>query len=588
MSTSAAPLPVEPLQLVRPARRFVPADLNVEDWPSLEALYRSLQQRPLDTLEQLKAWLADADELRRALQEEMAWRYIRMTCDTQDARAVEAYRSFVEHVSPRTAPEEHQLNERFAASPALSAFEAQGPAERLYARRVKAAIDIFRPENVALQSQIDLKAQEYGALSGAQTITHDGHTLTLQQASAYLERTDRAVREQVWLKIAERRRADLEALESLFDSLRGLRHQVALNAGYASYTDYRFAELARFDYGRAECSAFHDAIAGAITPLYAELNAVRARRLRLDTLRPWDLAVDPFGDRPLHPFGSDDELVEKSVRLYHGLRPELGQMVATLRSMGHLDLGSRVGKAPGGYNYPLLETGAPFIFMNAVGTQSDLTTMVHELGHAIHSFLTRDLTLSAYQDCPSEVAELASMASELISMDRWGLFYGDAADLRRAQLNQILRTLTILPWIATVDAFQTWVYDHPQHSRAEREATWLQLHRRFFGESVDWSGLDHERAYQWHRQLHIFELPFYYIEYGIAQLGALQVWRRVKQDPTTGLEAYLSALRLGYTRPIPEIYATAGVRFDFSAEMLADLVGFVKAELTALGYFDPA
>ncbi len=259
-------------------------------------------------------------------------------------------------------------------------------------------------------------------------------------------------------------------------------------------------------------------------------------------------------------------------------------MVATLDNLGHLDLGSRVGKAPGGYNYPLHETGVPFIFMNAVGTQSDLTTMVHECGHAIHSILTRDLPLGSFKNVPSEIAELASMGSELITMDHWDQFYHDSQELRRARIQQILRSITILPWIATVDAFQTWIYDHPTHTRAERQAQWLALHARFFGETVDWTGLDAQRAYQWHRQLHIFEVPFYYIEYGIAQLGALQVWQNYKRDPQAGLSNFLRGLSLGYTRPIGQVYEAAGVRFDFSPAMLRSLVQFVREQLHAEGF----
>jgi oligoendopeptidase F len=579
VSHAAAP-PLAPY-----ARRFVPTSLSGESWPPIQAIYDELLSRPLTTLEALVAWIADADELHRVLQEDLGWRYIRMTRNTQDEAAVAAYRSFVEQISPQVAPLDHTLNERFVASKHRAAFEALGSAERLYSRRVSAAIEIFRQENVALQSQIDVKAQGYGALSAAQTIDYDSKTLTLQQTAPYLERTDRAEREQVWRLVAARREADRSTLDTLFDELRDLRVQMAQNAGFASFTDFRYAELARFDYGRAECEAFCEAIATSLTPLYTELNAVRQRRLGLDSLRPWDLSVDPFGETPLHPFATDAELISRTEGIYDRLSPELGSLVRTLSTMGHLDLGSRIGKAPGGYNYPLLETGVPFIFMNAVGTQSDLTTMVHEVGHAIHSLTIRDLPLAAYQDCPSEVAELASMSSELITMDYWDAFYSDTADLRRAQLNQILRTLTILPWIATVDRFQTWVYDHPKHTAAERADKFAELHTHFFGYSVDWSGLEPERAYQWHRQLHIFELPFYYIEYGIAQLGALQVWRAVKQDPDQGLADYLAALRLGYTQPIPEIYARAGARFDFSAEMLDQLVSFVRGELDQLGYF---
>jgi oligoendopeptidase F len=264
------------------------------------------------------------------------------------------------------------------------------------------------------------------------------------------------------------------------------------------------------------------------------------------------------------------------------LKPELGQVIATMHEMQHLDLDSRRGKAPGGYNYPLNETGVPFIFMNAAGLHDDLVTMVHEAGHAVHSFVTRDLAYNFYKDFPSEVAELASMGMEMLSMDHWDVFYQNEEDLRRARKQQLLRSVTLLPWIATVDAFQFWLYDNPGHAPAQREDAFVQLYRRFHGNVVDYSGIEDYLRNHWQKQLHIFELPFYYIEYGIAQLGALQVWKNYREDRQKGLEMYLQGLRMGFTRPLGELYAAAGIRFDFSATMIQELVDMVLAEYKRL------
>ncbi len=579
---NATPAP-EVLHLAKRPRRFLPTQYTVTQWEELAPWYAQLVQAPLESQAEFMTWLHAVDELHAVLQEDLGWRYIRMTCNTQDDAAVKRYQYFLEHISPKASVEDIKLTRKFYDSPYRHELKAE--AYQIFSRLAAKDIELFRDENVPVISKIDMKAQEYGALNAAQTVTYDGRKLTMQQAGAYLESNDRSVREAVWHLMSQRQAEDRDKLEALFDELVQLRTQVAQNAGFESYTDYKFKELGRFDYTKQDCLHFHEAIEKAMLPMYGELLENRRVRLQIDTVRPWDLNVDPYGREPLKPFADERALTEKTIGLFSRLKPELAAMVNTLHTLGHLDLGSRVGKAPGGYNYPLHETGIPFIFMNAVGTQSDLTTMVHECGHAVHSFLTRDLELAAFASVPSEVAELASMSMELITMDYWDEFYTDATHLRRAKIQQILRTLTILPWIATIDAFQMWVYDNAGHTREQRREAWLRIHKRFFGEYTDWDGLEEDRAYRWHRQLHLFEVPFYYIEYGMAQLGALQVWRNYRQNPDTGIEKFLAGLKLGYTQPISKVYETAGIRFDFSAALLNDLLGFVHSELDKLGFY---
>jgi oligoendopeptidase F len=299
-------------------------------------------------------------------------------------------------------------------------------------------------------------------------------------------------------------------------------------------------------------------------------------------LRPWDVDVDPDGKEPLKPFEGGDALTQGTIDAFDAIRPTYAELIKTMREIGHLDLDSRPGKMPGGYNYPLYETGVPFIFMNAVGSQGDLVTMFHEGGHAIQSHLDHTLELTSFKGLPSEVAELASMSMELISMDQWHLFYPNEDDLVRAKQDQLKKILNILPWIAQVDAFQHWVYQNFDAGIEKRNETWLALSKQFGTGLTDWTGLEKFRPTSWHRQLHLFEVPFYYIEYGMAQLGAIAVWRNYRQDSKQALDQYEAALALGYTQSIPKIYETAGVKFDFSAAYVRELVEFVKKELAKL------
>ena len=377
----------------------------------------------------------------------------------------------------------------------------------------------------------------------------------------------------------ERRLQDRGALNDLYTALVSKRHQVALNAGFANYRDYKFVELGRFDYTKEDCYLFHESVKKYILPLVDIINENKRKKLGLDTLRPWDGEAEPAGVEPLRPFESGEELLEKTVADFNLLNPFFGECLRTMKKMGRLDLESRKGKAPGGYNCPLAETGAPFIFMNAAGQMSDVTTMVHEGGHAIQSFLTHGLELSSFKEYPMEIAEVASMAMELFSMDHWEVFFSDPGDLRRAREHQLERVITIFPWIATIDKFQHWVYENPTHSLEQRQQTWMQILREFSSSVVDYSGLDHYRESAWQRQLHLFEVPFYYIEYGIAQLGAIGLWMQYKQDPASAISHYIEALSLGGTRTLPALYEAAGLEFNFSGDYIRRLMDFVGTEL---------
>lgn len=530
---------------------------------------------------EFRNWLKDISTLESAVSEDLAWRYIRMTCDTANKDYEAAYLDFVQNIQPELAPLEDQLNRKVVESPFAKAEEGDD-ALRIYLRGLKSAVELFREENIPIQAELSTLAQEYSSIQGAMSVEYNGQTFTMQQASNFLMKTDRIIREEVWNAMHNRRKQDTEKLEDLFDKMVALRHKLAVNAGFENYRDYMFKALGRFDYTPADCKAFHTAIEENVVPLLKETMQKRKAQMGLSTLKPWDTAVDPLGREPLKPFEKGEDLLNKSLNCLDSVDRFFADCLRTMREKKLLDLESRLGKAPGGYNYPLAETNLPFIFMNASGNLRDVETLVHEGGHAVHSFLMAPLELNAFKNTPSEVAELASMSMELISMKGWNAYFNNEQELKRAKSEQLEGIISTLPWIATVDAFQHWIYENPGHSRSERAAQWLELSRRFGTGLVDYTGIEDALTYSWHKQLHIFEVPFYYVEYGMAQLGAIGVWKNCLLKPEQGLEMYKAALKLGYTKSIPDIYQTAGIRFDFSAAYISELFSFVNAELASL------
>lgn len=551
-------------------RKFVSSDFTCESWKAVEHYLLDLQNRDISSKESFKTWLTDKSELEAVLEENMAWRYIRMTINTLDEKLTESYQFFVTEIQPNLAPFEDSLNRKMMDSPFVNEL-AEDQAYAIYFRGVRSALELFREENIAIETELNTLSQQFGAISGKQMITYQGKELTMPQAANFLKDPDESVRKEVYELITERRLQDRAALDELFNLLVKLRNQVAKNAACADYREYKFKSLGRFDYTVADCLAFHEAIEKQIVPIVKQLNLKKLEKLGKPMLKPWDTEVDPDGLAPLKPFRDGAELLDKSIAVFEKLDTYFGDCLKTMKSGGFLDLDSKAGKAPGGYNYPLYESGIPFIFMNAAGAQRDLTTMVHEGGHAVHSFLSRDLELTGFKSLPSEVAELASMSMELLTMDWWNEFYTDEQELKRAKLEQLESVVKVLPWIAQIDAFQHWIYTNPEHSVAERTEEWLRLSKRFGTGLVDYTGYEAVLESSWQKQLHLFEVPFYYIEYGIAQLGALGVWNNYKKNPAKALEDYKRALSLGYTKSIPEIYETAGLTFDFSQSALEEI-----------------
>lgn len=562
----------------RPVRGFLPETFTVTTWEELKPYLDKLVKQPIDSAAALKVWLRNRSELESVLSENMGWRYIRMTCFTENEEYSKSYQDFVQNIQPPAAPYSDLLNKKALESPYLKELEHVAGYDMMI-RNLKKEVELFRDENIPLMTEITTETQKYATLSGAMTIELNGQELTLQQAGVILMNTDRAKREEVYHKISSRRLKDKVALDELFTKLVGLRNQVSLNANFTNFRDYMFRAYGRFDYTPKDCFNFHEAIESEVLPILNDLSKERKTQLGVKELRPWDKAVDAEGREALKAFKDGKELTEKSIECFSKLDPYLGQCLAIMKEMGHLDLESRKGKAPGGYNYPLSEIGVPFIFMNATSTMRDMTTIMHEGGHAVHNFLTKDLELNDFKSPPMEVAELASMAMELISMDQWQIFFPNEEELKRAKREQLEDIIETLPWVATIDKFQHWIYENPTHTFEQRKENWNRIFDQFADNVTDWSGLQEAKDYAWQKQLHLYEVPFYYIEYGMAQLGAIAVWRNYKLDRQKGLEGYMNALKLGYTKSIPEIYKAANIKFDFSKEYIRELMEFVRGEL---------
>ncbi len=561
-------------------RHFVPAGFIITNWESLEPYFQNLAERKLASPGALEQWLKDMSELEAVVSEDACWRQIKMTCDTTDKNLEEAFTYFCMEIQPKLQPYADLLNRKLIDCPLTT--ELDQAKYFTYLRSVKKNIDLFREANIPLQAELSVMQQQYGAIAGKMTVEVNGEEYTLQQAAKFLESHDRNLREQVYRKIQERRLQDEQAMHDLYTQLIQKRDEVAKNAGFANYRDYKFVELGRFDYTKEDCYQFHEAVKLHVLPLIEMIYRKKKEKLKLDTLRPWDTEAEPEGIQPLKPFTDGKELYEKTVKCFEQLNPFFADCLRKMSELKHFDLESRKGKAPGGYNCPLTESGAPFIFMNAAGQMSDVTTMVHEGGHAIHSFLAHKLALSAFKEYPMEIAEVASMSMELFSMDHWNAFFTNDADLTRAKEHQLERTITIFPWIAIIDKFQHWVYENPKHTVPERTTKWMEILQEFSTDSIDYTGLEAYRKIGWQRQLHLFEVPFYYIEYGIAQLGAIGLWMQYQLDPEQALTNYINALSLGGTKTLPELYATAGLKFDLSPAHIKTLMEFTAKEMGKL------
>jgi oligoendopeptidase F len=579
----SAPLTEEPSMVAAaPKRTFVPQSLDPADWAQIEPLAERLLDRTVHSPAELERWLLDFSELFSVLDEYGARRYIDKSCHTDDTEIEKRFLHYVENIEPRFKPIADKLQRRFLDSPHRAALESLDKRYAMLSRRWQADVEIFRDANVPLETEVTRLVTDFDKVCGAQMVSFRGKEYTQQQMARFADEPDRKTREEAWRAATDRRLQDRETIEGLFDKLLPLRERIAKNANLSDFRAYAWKSFKRFDYTPADCLRFGEAIARCCVPLMRDLDRRRAAELKLPSLRPWDLQVDPKNRPPLRPFVETDVdgFVEKTRSIFERLSPQLGEDFDSLRRNRNLDLDSRRGKQPGGYQSTLNEVRQPFIFMNAAGLQRDVETLLHEGGHAFHALASREEPLVFLRDAPTEFCEVASMSMELLGAEHLDEFYSpdDHARARRVHLEGIIR---FFPWMATIDMFQHWLYTHPGHSREQRKAEWLRL-MDLYGSQLDWSGIEDARSYWWQRQIHLFHVPFYYVEYGIAQLGALQLWTKSRTDARAALANYRAALKLGGTRPLPELFSAAGIHFDFSEKTLRPLMDAVGEELERL------
>ncbi|MBI3814713.1 MAG: M3 family oligoendopeptidase [Nitrospinae bacterium] len=555
-------------------RKFVSADFRITDADSIKPWVDKLLGRAIASAQDIIKWLEDYSELEGIIEEDSNIRYVEMTCNTKDKEKEERYLYFVQEIQPKLIEWGDALNRKYYESPYRNKLD---PAEYGRLDRILiTAIELYTEKNIPLEVKLAEMSQKYQAITGAWMVEFDGRIQTMPQMSTYLQKTDRPLREQAWRAMAERRLQDSKSLDSLFDEMLKTRHEYAKNLGLSDYREYAFKSKLR-DYTADDCLRFHDSIERAAVPLVERLAEKRRAEMKVESLRPWDMVVDPLGKPPLQPFKNAGELQDGVEKIFSRIDSRLGERFNSIRKM--MDLESRDGKAPGGYQTTFEERRIPFIFTNAAGMHEDVTTLLHEGGHAFHTLSCRRQPMIWYRHSSMEFSEVASMTQELFGNPYLDVFYINEEDADRAIIKQLERVAEIFPWVATVDSFQHWIYTHPDHTAEDRAEQWLKISGRF-DVRIDWSGINPDiRKYVWHRQLHIFEVPFYYIEYAIAQLGALMLYRIYKNDPKQAVGQYLSALALGGSRPPQELFKSAGIKMDFSYTNLSSLMEIIEKEL---------
>lgn len=558
-------------------RAYLPRNLPFE-WDAISKVFDELGNRHLHSTADLEGWLRDEDEVNAYLYEQRTIRYINSTRQTDDPAYTAAYERYVDELEPKLKVASFDLLKYYCAS----AYRASLPeVYRIEDKRRQAGLGIFRTENVALEKQDEQLAQGYQKTRAAQTVSYRGEEKTLQQMAKFLEEADRGVREEAWRLADARALQDKDSLDDLYTQMVTLRAQVAQNAGYDDYEDYIFVKKARFDYTPRDCAEFHSAVEEYMVPLSREIDAQRKEKLEVDPLMPWDMIVDPGQREPLAPFDDVAGLVEGAKEVVNSIDAKLAGYLERMILLGVLDLESRKGKAPGGYQEELSERRIPFIFMNAARRDNDVRVLLHEAGHSFHTFLMGEQKLPFFNsnaNLPLEFAEVASMTMEIVSGEHYeGVFY-DREGAKRSNFEEAVSNVKLFTWVATIDAFQQWVYSHPGHSLEERRTAWIRTFGRFGGEE-SYEGLDESKGYRWQRQLHLFEAPFYYIEYGIALTGALGVWSRYRRDRRDAVDAYKSALSLGATRPLPDLFRAAGVQWGFGGNAIGRLASELRTAI---------
>ena len=559
-------------------RRYLPAAVKFE-WGDISKFYAELGSRKIGASSDLEKWMLDQAELDSYVYEQRTIRYIESTLQTDDPASTRAYQEYVDKLEPKIKVANFRLLKKYAETRYHSMLPKETYA--LEDRRRLNALGVFREANVELEKQDSNLSQTYLKTMGAMTVSYRREERTLQQMSKFYEEPDRSTREEAWRLADGRALKDHSTLDGIYDKMVRLRDRVAKNAGFANFRDYIFVKRGRFDYTPDDCERFHQGVEEYMVPLSREIDRVRKEKLGVGELRPWDMRVDPDSRPPLSPFQDAAGLVGGAKKVLAKIDSELAGYFARMVDLQLLDIESRKGKAPGGYQEELTEVRLPFIFMNAARRDSDVRTLLHEAGHSFHTFLMRKEQIpyfNANANLPLEFAEVASTTMEILSGEDYeGIFY-DRRDAARSNFEEAVGNVKLFAWVATVDAFQHWVYTHPDHTHEERAAAWVKTFGRFSGlESYD--GVEDSQTYRWQRQLHFFEVPFYYIEYGVALTGALAIWARYRRDPKDAIAAYKGALSLGAAKPLPELFAAAGVEWGFGPSTLRRLASELRSAI---------
>ncbi|PIE22935.1 MAG: hypothetical protein CSA62_10185 [Planctomycetota bacterium] len=560
-----------------PAVRYPATDFDPTDTEQLSNICDELEQRSIGSADELQAWLLDLMDFASRIGGEGSRRNVAHARDTTDKEAEAAFHVFVSQVGPLVATRFNGLEKKLMSSPYLAELENRDNSLQIYLRNTRLDLETFNEENTQLGSQDTQIYSEYAKHIGGLSIEHEGKQLTIQQTGPLMESQDRELRESIWRKVDAARKEIRQPLQDIYDRMLALREKMAKNAGEPSYRELRFKQYHRFDYGPKECEAFHEAVAEHFVPLASKLNAKRKQKLGLDALRPWDMQVDPDGADAFAPYKDEKELIDLGTRIFERVDTGFADDFRFMAEHDCLDLWSRPGKAPGGFQATIDDTRRPFIFANSAGSPRDIRTVLHEGGHAFHALLARHFDVQDYRHSPLEFAEVASMAMELMCAEHLHEIW-PADEAERSRIDQIERAASLFPSVAMIDAFQHWIYTHPGHSQEDRVTKWVEITERF-SPDLDYSGIEDSKGYGWQRVLHLFKVPFYYIEYAIAQIGALQVWRNYRKDPEKAIAEYRAGLSLGGSRPLPELFATAGVRFDFGSEMLGELAAMIEEEV---------
>lgn len=564
------------------------AEFSAWSWSDIAPYYEELEKRPL-TAATIDQWLADWSQLVKLMAESFSRLSVANTIDTADEAIEQQYRDYLNNIFLAAQPAEQKLKQKLLDS-GLVPDDMDVPL-----RKMAAEAELFREENLPLVAQERDLTLVYNKTVGAQTIEWEGEERTLTQLTPFFHTPDRAVREQIWRLRSERQLADRETLNGVWTQLLDNRLQQAANAGFVDengridYRAYRWQLLKRFDYTPDDCETFHRAIEEVVVPAATNIYHKLAAELGVDHLRPWDLDADtyPLQFPPLKPFDDVAELEERTAAIFHRVDPVLGDYFDTMRQENLLHLPNSKGKSPGAYCTAFPHEKRPFIFMNAVGTAGDIKTLLHEAGHAFHVFEASRLPYVQQLRTGSEFAEVASMAMELLASPYLkaedGGFYEETAEYARHRLGHLQKIVTFWPYMAVVDAFQHWVYTHPDTARdtANCDAAWSDLWDRFIP-ALNWDGLQAAKATGWQRKQHIFRYPFYYIEYGLAQLGAVQVWHNALRDQAAAIAQYRESLALGGTRPLPDLYAAAGARFAFDIPVVTEAVTLLEETMIGL------